>query len=94
MPDLLGRLGGAGSLGETPLLVLSSGRCDLKAGSGGLDVDRHWRLMKDAQAELTGLSSRSRLVLLPDSGHAVPLENPEAVVEAIRAMVGGRAIGG
>jgi len=90
LDGLVCQLGGPGSLGDIPLLVLRSCRCDIKPSGQYTQamVDARWRLMKDAQAALIHLSSRGHLTDLPNTGHGVPLENPEAVVAAIKEMIG------
>jgi pimeloyl-ACP methyl ester carboxylesterase len=66
----------AAPLGDTPLIVLASARSI-----------EHIRFWKDAQQIMAGLSSNSRLIVVP-SGHAVHFEQPELVVEYIRQVVG------
>jgi pimeloyl-ACP methyl ester carboxylesterase len=64
-------------LPPVPLTVLSA--------LGGLlpgTARRHRR----RHAALARMSPRGRLVVLPDTGHLVPLERPEAIVAAVRAM--------
>jgi len=39
------------------------------------------------QAQLTTLSTRGRQVIVPKSGHRIPEEAPEAVIEAVREVV-------
>lgn len=92
LEGMVRQLGGPRSLGDKPLLILSAGRCDLKAGGGfsQAQVEDLWRLMKKSQAELTHLSSRGRLMMVPDTGHAIPLERPEVVVDAIRELLSDR----
>jgi pimeloyl-ACP methyl ester carboxylesterase len=63
----------AGGLEDLPLIVLTQGR-----GPGG------W---SDLQRELAERSRRGRQVLVPDSGHAMPMEAPGAIVSAVRELV-------
>jgi pimeloyl-ACP methyl ester carboxylesterase len=63
----------AGGLEDMPLIVLTQGR-----GLGG------WA---DLQRQLAGRSRRGRQVLVPDSGHGIPMEAPGAVVSAVREIV-------
>jgi hypothetical protein len=62
------------SLGDLPLIVLSR----------GLDPDADWQRL---QADLLHLSSRSEQRFADQSGHLVQLDQPEAAVGAIVAMV-------
>ncbi len=62
-----------GGYGNLPLVVISA------AGSD----DRRLR----ADAALARLSSRGRHVLVAGSGHWVPLDAPEAVIDAIVTLI-------
>lgn len=63
----------AGGLEDMPLIVLTQGR-----GLGG------WA---DLQRQLAERSRRGRQVLVPDSGHGIPMEAPGAIVDAVRELV-------
>jgi pimeloyl-ACP methyl ester carboxylesterase len=63
----------AGGLEDMPLIVLTQGR--------GLDG---W---SDLQRQLAGRSRRGRQVLVPNSGHGMPMEAPAAIVSAVREIV-------
>jgi pimeloyl-ACP methyl ester carboxylesterase len=52
--------------------------------SGALGADEKWRQLQRDQATL---SERGCLVIADRSGHVVPVDQPEIVVEAIRAVV-------
>lgn len=73
----------ARELGTLPVHILCAGRNDLTGPQAG----KLWSTMKAAQAELLALSPGARLTMIEDCGHGVPLERPEAVVEAVRAML-------
>jgi pimeloyl-ACP methyl ester carboxylesterase len=68
-------LSSAAPLGDTPLVVLASAQ----------NID-HLPFWKEAQQIMTGLSSNSRLIVVP-SGHYVHFEQPALVVESIRQVV-------
>ena len=61
------------NLAETPLVVISSSSADER------------RLASDRA--LAQRSNRGRHVIAPDSGHWVPLDNPQAVIDVIVGMV-------
>ena len=42
--------------------------------------------MNGIQAELVRLSTRGKQVVLENSGHAIPFDAPDSVVDAIRAV--------
>jgi pimeloyl-ACP methyl ester carboxylesterase len=52
--------------------------------TGALGADSTWR---ELQADQVGLSQRGCQIIAAQSGHVVPIERPQVVVDAIRAMV-------
>jgi pimeloyl-ACP methyl ester carboxylesterase len=62
-----------GDFGDLPLTVISSASADERR----LAFDR----------ALAQQSRRGRHVIAPDCGHWVPLDNPQAVIDAIVEMV-------
>jgi pimeloyl-ACP methyl ester carboxylesterase len=72
-----------GPLGSMPLVVVS--RDPRHNPDSGLDGER-WRKF---QQELTQLSSNSTHVFAEGSGHDVPGQRPDVVVEAIRKLIAG-----
>ncbi|HWI63011.1 MAG TPA: alpha/beta hydrolase, partial [Symbiobacteriaceae bacterium] len=88
-PAVEAELRQAGPLGELPLVVLSRGRPDLDGWGYSEDLKaRVWQAWQACQAELVRLSPRGRQVVVDGAGHMIPLERPEAVAEAIRAVSG------
>jgi pimeloyl-ACP methyl ester carboxylesterase len=76
MPESLAQAGAVKSLGALPLIVLSRGLT--------VDPDQDWQRM---QTELLGLSSNSQHLFADKSGHNIQLDQPEASIGAIVAMV-------
>jgi pimeloyl-ACP methyl ester carboxylesterase len=75
----------AGSLGDLPLVVLTSGRHTAAGPSVSReDARRIW--VEELQAHLARLSTHGKQVVLMDSGHGVPDDRPDAVVAAIREV--------
>jgi hypothetical protein len=75
-----------GSLGDLPLVVISR---DPKRTAQPDDSvltahEQHWQ---DQQRELMNLSSRSEHIIASSSGHSVPIDRPDTVVEAIRKVI-------
>jgi pimeloyl-ACP methyl ester carboxylesterase len=72
----------SGSLGAKPLIVLT----------GGTNVDRNEEYQRiwvnDLQRRLAALSTRSKWIVLADSGHDVPADRPDAIIDAIREVSG------
>lgn len=77
------------SLGDIPLVVLTAAATLPPPGSAmAADWAGHMRnRVYGTQARLATLSTRGRQIILENSGHDIPGEAPEAVVEAIRSVV-------
>ncbi|HKW64472.1 MAG TPA: alpha/beta hydrolase [Candidatus Acidoferrum sp.] len=80
-----------GNLGDRPLVVLTAGK-DLEAKDLPKDVSveemREFRKtwVGDLQVRQTKLSTRGKQIVVPDSTHMIPMERPDAVVNAIREV--------
>ena len=72
---------GFGSLGSTPLIVVTHGKP--LTGSQAF-LEKGWR---DAQIRLASLSTDSSLIVAEQSGHAISLDQPELVVKLTRTLV-------
>lgn len=89
LPQSQRQVAAAGSLGDLPVVVLTSNLTlhpdrDLPREVSVEEMRRVWRVL---QAELLGLSSKSRQVLVEDSGHYIAFERPQPVIQAIRETV-------
>lgn len=81
------------SLSDRPLVVLTAmqplGPAQLEqlgmAPADGARMKQVWRTLN---AELTALSTRGEQRLFPDAGHYIQLDRPDAVVTAVRDVVG------
>ena len=80
-PAPMRQAGGFGALGDRPLIVLSHGRPMARLHQG---LETGWR---EAQQRLAGLSTRGELRIVEDAGHAISLERPDAVADAVRDVV-------
>jgi pimeloyl-ACP methyl ester carboxylesterase len=69
----------AGNLGNKPLVVLTAEYSALRRP----ELRRVW--LNELQPDLVRLSSNARQELIP-SGHYIPLQQPQAVVEAVRQL--------
>ncbi|MGM0896506.1 MAG: alpha/beta fold hydrolase [Bacillota bacterium] len=68
------------TLGDMPLTVVTGGnQPDHTAES--------WNHWMNFQKDLAALSSNSRHVVLEDAGHAVHIDNPQAVIDEIKKML-------
>jgi pimeloyl-ACP methyl ester carboxylesterase len=73
----------AGGLEDMPLIVLTQGHPS-SPSSAAPGVLRGW---VDLQRRLAERSRRGRQVLVPNSGHGIPVEAPDAVIRAVREIV-------
>lgn len=80
------RAAGIGSLGEMPLFVLSRSFGEPLPGLSTLENQRAEEQWQQLQAELAALSSNGERIMAETSGHNIPLQQPELVVEAIRVL--------
>ena len=74
----------AGGLEDMPLIVLTQGSPIQDPHSTEAGVRRGW---VDLQRRLAERSRRGRQVLVPNSGHGIPQEAPDAVIDAVREIV-------
>ena len=80
----------AGNISDKPLIVLTGGKNSDETLSNGLtkkdfdDFHRIW--VTELQTRLARLSVRGKQIVLPNSGHDVPSERPDAIVDAVRSI--------
>lgn len=70
----------AGALGDLPLIVIPRGRTMAPPSADDLDH-------RQGQEELLNLSSNAVLTVAENSGHAVPLDEPQVVAAAVRRLL-------
>ena len=76
-------------LGNLPIIVLSRSRNEYPAAVAEQMTREH----EVQQADLAALSENSTQIVVPNSGHHIQLDQPDAVVGAIRRLVeGGRHV--
>lgn len=73
----------AGGLENMPLIVLTQGDVT-SASSASPGVLRGWL---ELQRQFAARSRRGRQIVVPDSGHGMPVEAPDAIVSAVREIV-------
>ena len=78
----------AGNLGDRPLIVLTAGKpYDPEPLLTKTDLEKQRNMWIDVlQVEEAHLSTRGRQIIVPDSGHMIPFERPDAVISAIREV--------
>lgn len=72
--------GGPGALGDLPLIVIRRGRTMSPPNEADLNHRKN-------QEELAGLSSNSVLIVAENSGHVIPLDEPQVVADAVRRIL-------
>jgi pimeloyl-ACP methyl ester carboxylesterase len=87
MPESITEVRASGGLGDRPLLVLTGADAgeDLPPQVDREAFRKIW--ITELQPSLAHLSSRGKQVIVPDAGHLIPLQQPQAVVAAIKQMV-------
>ena len=63
------------------MIVLSQGSKDSKMS------DERFQKWASLQLDLTKLSSNSQRIVAKNSGHLIPLDQPELVVSAVRQLI-------
>lgn len=80
----------AGHIADKPLIVLTGGvnsDQDLANGLTKRDFDDFHRIwVEELQTRLAHLSTQGKQIVLPDSGHDVPNDRPDAIVAAVREI--------
>jgi pimeloyl-ACP methyl ester carboxylesterase len=75
---------------DLPLLVLTHGKAGDWAGPGSIhadEADTVEQVWQSAQLRLAALSSKGRVIVAPQSGHMIPEEQPQLVIDAINEVV-------
>ena len=76
-------------IGNKPLIVLTGVKQDnaLKNALSSEDFVRFQQIwVRTLQPRLAQLSTRGEQVILPDTGHDIPGERPEVIVNAVRKV--------
>ena len=81
------QVGAAGTLGSTPLVVLTAGRRIAAPFSSPHLAARVEQLWLELQDDSTSLSSNSAHIIAEGSGHCIQCDEPQLVVDAIRQVV-------
>ena len=92
LPEISAEVRATGKLGDMPLFILSADTPDEAAlQSIGLGADfpaaQLQQTFNDMQNEFEELSTQSTHMVVKDSTHAINLDRPEAVIEAILDLV-------
>jgi pimeloyl-ACP methyl ester carboxylesterase len=75
-----------GTLGDMPLVVLSRGQPEPLPFLNVEQNARYEREWAGLQSQLASLSTRGRQIIATRSAHAIPLTEPQLVVDAIRSV--------
>ncbi len=90
-PETLAQVKAIRSVGSIPLIVLSGAKKPAVDPDDELEVERVSRFMDYrihvSQARLATLSTRGRQIILENVGHDIPAEAPDAIVNAVRAVL-------
>jgi pimeloyl-ACP methyl ester carboxylesterase len=78
-------VGALADLGDVPIVVLAADRSSW--GTGSEEDQRNIEIAEALQRDLTSLSSNSEITILTNSGHLVMIDQPDAIVEAVRTII-------
>jgi pimeloyl-ACP methyl ester carboxylesterase len=88
IPAVVEQVRETGDFGDMPITVLTAGRFNVLNPGLPPDLESQLgQLFHDQQTQLAELSTVGTQVVIEDSGHNMPRENPAAIVEAIRTML-------
>ena len=77
----------AGHIADKPLIVLTGGKNSDQMGLSKQDFDDFNRIWVDElQARLAHLSTKGKQIIVPDSGHDIPSDRPDTIVNAVRDL--------
>jgi pimeloyl-ACP methyl ester carboxylesterase len=76
----------AGMLGSKPLIVLIAAKSLLDLPLPPQDKADLHSAWKEFEMRLAGLSSQGKWVIVPDTGHMIPFDRPDAIVSAAREV--------
>ena len=88
IPAVVEQLRETGGFGDIPITVLTAGNFTVL--NPGLPPELETalaNLFREEQARLAQLSTNGNQVIIPDTGHNMPRQNPQVIVDAIREMV-------
>jgi len=75
------------SFGSLPIIVLTAGRQEDWPGIPQEELDASRAAWKEGHDHLAARSSRGESLVVPDAGHGIQLDQPGAVIDAIRKVV-------
>jgi pimeloyl-ACP methyl ester carboxylesterase len=88
IPVVVEQIRETGDFGDMPITVLTAGIFNVL--NPGLPPELEAQLaalFAEEQSRIAALSTNGRQIVIQDSGHNMPRENPQAVVDAIREMI-------
>ena len=88
IPAVVEQVRGTGSFGDIPIKVLTAGNFTvLNPGLPSDLEDSLANLFREEQGRLATLSTNGMQAVIPGTGHNMPRENPQVVVDAIQEMI-------
>jgi pimeloyl-ACP methyl ester carboxylesterase len=77
----------AGNLGDLPLIVIAHGDSSMFASLPAKEALQAEAAWQEAQKRLAGMSSNSQFIVAEGSGHAIPIEHPDVVIDAVQQIL-------
>ena len=77
----------AKGLGDIPLIVLTKGKHLRLPGESEEEMNQRIQISNQLQEELAEESQNSRWIIVENSGHGIPFDDPQSVIDAVRSVV-------
>jgi len=77
-----------GSLESLPLIVIQHGIPDIFVHLPAEEAKQAEKAWQESQEEMGSLSTNNQSIVAENSGHFIPIDQPEIVIEAIRQIMG------
>ncbi len=89
IPTTVAQVKQSGTFGDIPIIVLTAEQFTVLAPGLPPDLEAKLKTLfqDDLQGRLAKLSSNSTHVVVPNSGHDMPHDNPQIIVTAVRALL-------
>ncbi|HAV76239.1 MAG TPA: hypothetical protein DCX53_02690 [Anaerolineae bacterium] len=88
IPAVVEQVRETGNFGDTPITVITAGKFTVL--NPGLPPELETALANlfiEEQSRLAALSTQGVQIIIPDTGHNLPRENPQPIIDAIQEMV-------
>ena len=87
IPTVVEQVRETGNFGDMPIIVLTAGKFTVLNPGLPSELETELaNLFTEEQFRLAELSTNGKQIIVPDTGHNIPRENPQVVIDAIKEM--------